>query len=89
MELAIASASACSAYCHLSTPANDGGDGTRSSSLSSSSVLLKSRRRRRMMKPAELRRRCYAVLKQQRTRLYILRRCVCMLLCWHEDDLSD
>ncbi|XP_028087924.1 uncharacterized protein LOC114288604 [Camellia sinensis] len=24
------------------------------------------------------------VLKEQRTRLYIIRRCVVMLLCWHE-----
>ncbi|KAG9145501.1 hypothetical protein Leryth_026471 [Lithospermum erythrorhizon] len=24
------------------------------------------------------------VLRQQRARLYIIRRCVVMLLCWHE-----
>ncbi|XP_028083286.1 uncharacterized protein LOC114284545 [Camellia sinensis] len=24
------------------------------------------------------------VLKEQRTRLYIIRRCVVMLLCWHD-----
>uniref|UniRef100_A0A0E0KZ65 Uncharacterized protein n=1 Tax=Oryza punctata TaxID=4537 RepID=A0A0E0KZ65_ORYPU len=90
MELAAiasASASVCSAYRHLSTtPANNDDDGARQLS---SPELRKSRRRRITTKPAELRRRCYAVLKQQRTRLYILRRCVSMLLCWHEHDLSD
>uniref|UniRef100_A0A0E0DMS8 Uncharacterized protein n=1 Tax=Oryza meridionalis TaxID=40149 RepID=A0A0E0DMS8_9ORYZ len=96
MELAAiasASASVCSAYRHLSaTPADDDGDDSGARPLPSSGELPKSsssRRRRRMTKPAELRRRCYAVLKQQRTRLYILRRCVSMLLCWHEHDLSD
>ncbi|XP_019092215.1 PREDICTED: uncharacterized protein LOC104745518 [Camelina sativa] len=28
--------------------------------------------------------RCLLMAKQQRTRLYILRRCVSMLLCWHD-----
>ncbi|XP_052156571.1 small polypeptide DEVIL 10-like [Oryza glaberrima] len=94
MELAAiasASASICSVYRHLSaTPADDNGDDNGARPLSSSEELLKSSSSsRRMTKPAELRRRCYAVLKQQRTRLYILRRCVSMLLCWHEHDLSD
>lgn len=94
MELAAiasASASICSAYRHLSaTPADDNGDDNGARPLSSSEELPKSSSSsRRMTKPAELRRRCYAVLKQQRTRLYILRRCVSMLLCWHEHDLSD
>uniref|UniRef100_A0A0D9WDF4 Uncharacterized protein n=1 Tax=Leersia perrieri TaxID=77586 RepID=A0A0D9WDF4_9ORYZ len=92
MELAAitsASASVCStAYRNLSTsPADD--TGTPLPSSSSSSELQTPSQRRKRMKPAELRRRCYAVLKQQRTRLYILRRCVSMLLCWHEHDLSD
>ncbi|KAK9715298.1 hypothetical protein RND81_06G155600 [Saponaria officinalis] len=30
------------------------------------------------------RRRCLAIVKQQRTRIYILRRCVTMLLCWRD-----
>ncbi|TYI48286.1 hypothetical protein E1A91_D13G236800v1 [Gossypium mustelinum] len=28
--------------------------------------------------------RCSSMAKQQKTRLYILRRCITMLLCWHE-----
>ncbi|KAL5202492.1 hypothetical protein ABZP36_013444 [Zizania latifolia] len=82
-----ATTSVCSAYRHLSTPAAAAdGDGRTPSSSPSSQIPPP---RRRSAKPAELRRRCYAVLKRQRTRLYILRRCVCMLLCWHEHDLSD
>ena len=30
--------------------------------------------------------RCNAVLKQHKTRLYILGRCVSMLLCWRDHD---
>ncbi|KAG8084949.1 hypothetical protein GUJ93_ZPchr0010g7277 [Zizania palustris] len=91
MELATStSACVCSAYRNLSTPAAaEDGDGAWSSSSSSSQLPQQRRRRRGGTKPAELRRRCYAVLKRQRTRLYILRRCVCMLVCWHEHDLSD
>ncbi|KAF7028389.1 hypothetical protein CFC21_040324 [Triticum aestivum] len=33
--------------------------------------------------------RCCAMLKQHKTRLYILGRCVSMLLCWHDRDDSD
>ncbi|CAM0879970.1 unnamed protein product [Alopecurus aequalis] len=33
--------------------------------------------------------RCSAALKQHKTRLYILGRCVSMLLCWHDRDDSD
>ncbi|CDP03370.1 unnamed protein product [Coffea canephora] len=35
------------------------------------------------------RKRCLMVMKQQKTRIYILRRCVTMLLCWHDHTLSD
>ncbi|RWW70701.1 hypothetical protein BHE74_00021600 [Ensete ventricosum] len=31
-----------------------------------------------------LRRRCLMMVKQQKTRFYILRRCVSLLLCWHD-----
>ncbi|KAK4583806.1 hypothetical protein RGQ29_021794 [Quercus rubra] len=27
---------------------------------------------------------CVAILKEQRSRLYIARKCVVMLLCWHK-----
>ncbi|KQK07219.1 uncharacterized protein LOC100840918 [Brachypodium distachyon] len=80
MELAAsASASVCSSYHHLSTQA-DADDGGAPSTP---------RRRKHAAAGCGLRRRCYTVLKQQRTRLYILRRCVSMLLCWNEHDLSD
>ncbi|KAG0495986.1 hypothetical protein HPP92_000677 [Vanilla planifolia] len=38
---------------------------------------------------AGMRRRCAVMLKQQKTRCYILGRCVSMLLCWHAHNLSD
>ncbi|KAE8783794.1 hypothetical protein D1007_42720 [Hordeum vulgare] len=40
-------------------------------------------------RPRRGRGRCCAVLKQHKTRLYILGRCVSMLLCWHDRDDSD
>ncbi|MQM12752.1 hypothetical protein Taro_045671 [Colocasia esculenta] len=36
-----------------------------------------------------LRRKCLTMVKQQKTRFYILGRCVSMLLCWHAHALSD
>ncbi|KAJ4777827.1 hypothetical protein LUZ62_062084 [Rhynchospora pubera] len=27
---------------------------------------------------------CFAVIKEQRSRFHILKRCVVMLLCWHK-----
>ncbi|XP_042479277.1 small polypeptide DEVIL 17-like [Macadamia integrifolia] len=33
---------------------------------------------------SSLRKRCLAKAKEQRSRFYIIRRCVVMLLCWHE-----
>ncbi|PAN17534.1 hypothetical protein PAHAL_3G138600 [Panicum hallii] len=90
MELAAStSASVCSAYNHLSAPAPAAG-GDSGDQAAVSAQQLARRQRKHGGGCAGLRRRCYAVLKQQRTRLYILRRCVTMLLCWHEhDDLSD
>jgi hypothetical protein len=86
MELAAsASESVCSAYHHLSTPADadDGGAQSRPQ-------LPRRRKHAAGGGVSGLRRRCHAVLKQQRTRLYILRRCVSMLLCWNDhDDMSD
>ncbi|KAG2718566.1 hypothetical protein I3843_03G218000 [Carya illinoinensis] len=35
------------------------------------------------------RKRCFLMAKQQKTRFYILGRCISMLLCWHDHDLSD
>ncbi|XP_062090715.1 small polypeptide DEVIL 10 [Humulus lupulus] len=36
-----------------------------------------------------LRKRCLLMVKQQKTRFYILGRCVSMLLCWHDHSISD
>nr|DAD30118.1 TPA_asm: hypothetical protein HUJ06_031586 [Nelumbo nucifera] len=52
-----------------------------SSSSSSSSSIGKASRR--------LGRRCMTMGKQQRTRFYILRRCITILLCWHAHAIRD
>nr|DAD30112.1 TPA_asm: hypothetical protein HUJ06_031580 [Nelumbo nucifera] len=52
-----------------------------SSSISSSSSIGKASRR--------LGRRCMTMGKQQRTRFYILRRCITILLCWHAHAIRD
>lgn len=36
-----------------------------------------------------LRKRCFMVAKQQKTRFYIFGRCIAMLLCWHDHAISD
>ncbi|KAM0884764.1 hypothetical protein ACQ4PT_030779 [Festuca glaucescens] len=85
MELAAsASESVCSAYHQLSAPADadDGGAQSRPQ-------LPRRGKHAAGGGVSGLRRRCHAVLKQQRTRLYILRRCVSMLLCWSDHDMSD
>ncbi|KAI5680606.1 hypothetical protein M9H77_01833 [Catharanthus roseus] len=33
--------------------------------------------------------RCLTMIKQQKTRCYILRRCVTMLLCWRDYAVRD
>ncbi|KAI5556820.1 hypothetical protein POPTR_018G072101v4 [Populus trichocarpa] len=35
------------------------------------------------------RRRCLSMAKQQKTRFYILGRCISMLLCWHDHAIRD
>uniref|UniRef100_A0A0E0BY17 Uncharacterized protein n=1 Tax=Oryza meridionalis TaxID=40149 RepID=A0A0E0BY17_9ORYZ len=76
MELSSSASSVCSAYRHLS----------------SSSAMGPTPRRRRRGKVTGggagvgLAGRCNAVLKEHKTRLYILGRCVSMLLCWHHHD---
>nr|XP_051220401.1 small polypeptide DEVIL 10-like [Lolium perenne] len=47
------------------------------------------RSRRRPPPPRRRQGRCCAALKQHKTRLYILGRCLAMLLCWHDRDDSD
>ncbi|MCL7041918.1 hypothetical protein MKW94_006402 [Papaver nudicaule] len=60
---------------------------TKLHSSSSSSTSKKSIRR--SYKNSGFRKRLLWVLKQQKTRFYILRRCITMLLCWHEHALPD
>ncbi|KAK1312678.1 hypothetical protein QJS10_CPA07g00519 [Acorus calamus] len=36
-----------------------------------------------------LHKKCMSMVKQQKTRFYILHRCVTMLLCWHAHSISD
>lgn len=45
--------------------------------------------RRKTLRRSSFSKRCLKVVKQQRTRIYILRRCVSMLLCWHHHDATD
>ncbi|KAM3328807.1 hypothetical protein ACQJBY_026122 [Aegilops geniculata] len=76
MELPAASVphSVCTAYCNLVT---------------STAATAQHRRSRRLPPPRPRQGRCCAMLKQHKTRLYILGRCVSMLLCWHDRDDSD
>ncbi|XP_009336885.2 small polypeptide DEVIL 13 [Pyrus x bretschneideri] len=46
-------------------------------------------RRRKSHRKIGFRKRCLMMAKQQKTRFYILGRCVSMLLCWHDHSISD
>ncbi|XP_050128020.1 small polypeptide DEVIL 10-like [Malus sylvestris] len=46
-------------------------------------------RRRKSHRKIGFGKRCLMMAKQQKTRFYILRRCVSMLLCWHDHSISD
>ncbi|WOH11114.1 hypothetical protein DCAR_0830593 [Daucus carota subsp. sativus] len=35
---------------------------------------------------AKISKRCFTIVKQRKTKIYILRRCVTMLLCWNDRD---
>ncbi|KAK3409162.1 hypothetical protein EUGRSUZ_J01236 [Eucalyptus grandis] len=50
------------------------------SSSSTSSIMKGSASRRR----CAFTRRCARLVREQRARFYIVRRCVTMLICWHE-----
>ncbi|KGN60637.1 hypothetical protein Csa_019376 [Cucumis sativus] len=52
---------------------------------SSQSTQLRIRNRRK----TSFRKRCFRMIKQQKTRFYILGRCISMLLCWHDHDITD
>ncbi|PON44428.1 DEVIL-like protein [Trema orientale] len=51
--------------------------------------LSSSSGQRRASQKRGLRKRCMLMVKQQKTRFYILGRCVSMLLCWHDHSISD
>ncbi|KAI3709508.1 hypothetical protein L2E82_39270 [Cichorium intybus] len=44
---------------------------------------------RQIRRKATFQKRCLTMAKQHRTRFYILRRCVSMLLCWNNHSVSD
>nr|DAD26993.1 TPA_asm: hypothetical protein HUJ06_028461 [Nelumbo nucifera] len=48
-----------------------------------------SRSRRKRRRRAGFRKQCLAMAKQQKTRFYIIGRCLSMLLCWHAHALPD
>ncbi|KAL9440539.1 hypothetical protein AB3S75_019249 [Citrus x aurantiifolia] len=52
-------------------------------------LTSESRRHKSHSKKTEIRKRCARMVKQQKTRFYILGRCISMLLCWHDHDMSD
>ncbi|ONH98070.1 hypothetical protein PRUPE_7G227100 [Prunus persica] len=45
--------------------------------------------RRKIHRKMGFRKRCFMMAKHQKTRFYILGRCVSMLLCWHDHSISD
>ncbi|KAI3701468.1 hypothetical protein L6452_26568 [Arctium lappa] len=44
--------------------------------------------RRNIRRKATFQKRCLTMAKQERTRFYILRRCVSMLLCWNNHSIQ-
>ncbi|KAG6586417.1 hypothetical protein SDJN03_19150, partial [Cucurbita argyrosperma subsp. sororia] len=56
-----------------------------STALSSQSAQLRLRTCRKI----SFRKRCLRMIKQQKTRFYILGRCISMLLCWQDRDIHD
>nr|KYP44755.1 hypothetical protein KK1_033733 [Cajanus cajan] len=52
------------------------------SSSSSTSPLMKNNSS--TQKKCAFARKCARLVKEQRARFYIMRRCVIMLICWHE-----
>ncbi|KAJ0751823.1 hypothetical protein HanPI659440_Chr09g0317291 [Helianthus annuus] len=38
---------------------------------------------------ASFQKRCLTMAKQHKTRFYILRRCISMLVCWNNHSVSD
>ncbi|KAK1298399.1 hypothetical protein QJS10_CPB14g01164 [Acorus calamus] len=51
--------------------------------------LSRHRRHHHQRSSGGLRKKCMSMVKQQKTRFYILGRCVTMLLCWHAHSVSD
>ncbi|KAG7030417.1 hypothetical protein SDJN02_08764, partial [Cucurbita argyrosperma subsp. argyrosperma] len=49
----------------------------------STQLCLGNRRR------TSFRKRCLLMIKQQKTRFYILARCISMLMCWNDRDIPD
>ncbi|KAK4727583.1 hypothetical protein R3W88_032500 [Solanum pinnatisectum] len=45
--------------------------------------------RRKTSRKSGFRQRSLTMVKQQKTRFYILRRCIIMLLCWQSHSVAD
>ncbi|KAL5768902.1 hypothetical protein ACOSP7_015450 [Xanthoceras sorbifolium] len=52
-------------------------------------IISSTQRGRKNHKKSGFRKRCLSMAKQQKTRFYILGRCISMLLCWHDHSISD
>ncbi|CAD5163006.1 unnamed protein product [Musa acuminata subsp. malaccensis] len=52
--------------------------------LKGSTSAREGRRRRRRSTPRSFTSRCVRLVKEQRGRFYIMRRCVTMLICWRD-----
>ncbi|ESW35415.1 hypothetical protein PHAVU_001G233300 [Phaseolus vulgaris] len=79
------SASPCSATTtttlYFNTPENCKVSKKEGSSTSTTSPLINNSSTQRKCAFA---RKCARLVKEQRARFYIMRRCVIMLICWHE-----
>lgn len=59
------------------------------SSMSMSMFLSTTQSHRKSSRKGGFQKRCFTMVKQQKTRFYILGRCISMLLCWHDHSLGD
>ncbi|RDX95112.1 hypothetical protein CR513_22410, partial [Mucuna pruriens] len=59
-------------------------EGSSSRSRSSTSPLMKNSSSTHTQRRCAFARKCARLVKEQRARFYIMRRCVIMLICWHD-----
>ncbi|KAK1264417.1 hypothetical protein QJS04_geneDACA011307 [Acorus gramineus] len=68
----------------LSTPSSTFGRSNSCSSGSAAAAAATGEKRRKKGERCAFTRRCAGLVKEQRARFYIVRRCVTMLICWRE-----